>query len=552
MNTKGCAFLLGILLIAVLAYTLITSNPGSEIPIPTFSIPTFGSIGTLPPILSSTLALTPGSPNQTHTPTRQPTAQPTVKPTQGPPENGRILFLGFDKAVWSTNPDGTGAVQLGYISDIQLNNFSKWFSPNGQYVLVTRLENNQNVAFLTSTDGSHALQIAPLQPAFDFGAPRDIYAFSSDSSKFFFIDASSDPASALVVDLATWNMISWPVQASAEELSYAAFTNFSLENAYNVSPHLIIKAFDPAINGHYLELFDLTTNLTNPRRIAELKDHRIEQFTVSPNGRFVAISYRNAQDLDASDEIYALDIQSGKQIPLASVPNESQKTRALFIYPSWSTNNRFLVVNVWTYSQPLRYDLVSYDLQTGSMKFVINNLPSETFGQPLAHVGSYSPDGSVAGVYLLAANSLSNLEFYRAQLDGSQTLKIASAETKNDFTSGEYVAAVVNDWTHMLLVSSNSAGGLPDTGSLFSTWLDGNGRVKLDDLIPLPYFNLAPVTSPDGKYVAFLHINLTKQVAEFTIIGLDGQNRIILFTGSVPSAGKVPVGLPIIWLPKPK
>ncbi len=549
MNLKGCAFVLMLLLLAVLAYSLLNSNLGTDIPIPTFKIPTLGNIGTLPPILSGTLELTPGTPARFPTPTKAVTVQPAASATPSPVQNGKLLFLGFDQAVWSTNPDGSGPIQLGFLADFQLTNAGGWHSPDGKYALLARVENGANIAYLTAVDGTQAVRMAPILPAFDFGAPRDIFAFSTDSSKFFFLDASANPANLMITDLKTNQTFSWPIQASSDELTYAAFAYVPGSS----TPHLVLKSFDPAINGHYLEMFDIGATLTNPKRTAELRDHRIEQFAVSPNGRFAAIVYRSSNDPNASDELYALDFETGKQVPFGRSLLDMPGSRILLIHPAWSSNDRYLLENIWTFGQPATFDLVSNDLMTGASKSLVGSLPSQSLGLPLGRVFSYSPDGGVAGIYLYGAQNPKSIDFYRIQLDGSQTLKITSAQQVDNFYQGEFISAIASDWSKMLLVSQpTSAAAFPNTGNLYSTWLDGNGRTNLDGLVPLPYFDLGPVISPDGKETAYMRLNLTSQQAEFVISDLDGKNKRILFTGAAPAEGKQPVGLPLVWLPHPR
>jgi len=550
MAIKGCAFLLVLLLLAVLAYSMLTSDIDTNIGIPTFSIPTLGSIGTLPPIIASPILLTPGTPSQTKSPPNQNTQATT---TPGPIRNGRILFLGFDQSLWSTNSDGSAALQLGHYADFQLSNSSKWYSPNGQFILVSRKENNQDIAYLTAVDGSRAIRIAPIVQDFDFGSQRDVFGFSNDSELFFFIDASSNPANLILFDLVNWVTVNWPIQASPDELSYAAFVQLP----GGKKSELVLKAYDSTINGHYLELFEISTTLTNPRRVTELRDHRIEQFTVSPNGQYLAIVYRNSLEANPSDELFAFDLLSEKQVPLGSPLPQNNGSRVLLVNPSWSPNNKILLANNWintaSQDQPpnYRFDLISYNIASGAATAVLGGFPSTKVGVPLGRIFSYSPDGNVAGIHLYGANNLTSIDFYRSQLDGSQSLKIASAEPNQNYYLGQYIPAIAPDWTRMLLLapSTNPASDYPNTGTLFSTWLDGNGRINLDNSVPLVFFEIGPILSPDSKLTAYLRLNAAQNATEFVVSDLEGENKRVLFTSSTTTENKTPVGLPLIWLP---
>ena len=550
MAMKGCAFLLVLLLLAVLAYSLLTSDITAQIGVPTFSIPTLGSIGTLPPIIASPMILTPGTNSRTATSTG-PDSLTTITP--GPPQNGRILFLGFDQTLWSTNSDGTGALQLGYYSGFQLSNNNKWYSPNGQFILLSRRENNQTIAYLTSVDGSRSLRIAQVPQNFDVISQHDLFGFSNDSQLFFFIDPSTNPANLIIADLPNFYTFSWPIQASMDEISFAAFVQYPGES----NSQLVLKAFDPAINGHYLEMFNISTTLTNPRRLVELRDHRIEQFSVSPNGRFLGIIYRNSLDSNPSDELFAFDLVSKKQVSLGTPLPPNSGSRILLANPAWASNNQFLLANTWinnsTQNQPLatfQYDLISYNLISGSTESIFGGIPSPAVGLPMGRAFSYSPDGLIAGIHLYGSENTKSIDYYRVQLDGSQTLKIAAAIANQNYYEGQYVPAIASDWSRMLLISpsENPSSDYPNTGILYSTWLDGNGRVSLDSSVPLVYFDFGPVLSPDSKLCAYLRINSARNATEFVVSGLDGSNKRVLFTSSTPSQDQIPAGLPLVWL----
>ena len=536
MNARGCALILVVILVGVLAYGVLHAGPVLQLPFPTFSLPTLGAINTLAPVITGpVLATKAGSPGA---PTSQAggTALPLATPTPLPPKNGRLLFLGFDQAIWSANPDGSNPVQLGYFADFHVFSANNWFSPDGRFILVVRKEAETLVSYLTDVEGIKSYRLAPIISEFDFGAPRDIFAFSQDSKKFFFLDASSNPASLMVFDLNGGANFKWPVQASADELTYATFSGGGSQ--------LLIKAYDPAINGHYLELFDITSTLSNPRRVVELPGNKIYQFAVSPDGHQVAVVFRDKQDQVTTDHLYIVNLD--KKEVRATFGQEGETI--LLTAPAWSPKSRFVEANVWSPAQPFNYSLVALDSQTNKAAKLVDNIASQVVGKPYSRIASFSPDGGVAGIFLYEEKP-DSVAFIRALLDGSQSLKISEARLQDGYPVGEYVSAVANDWSHMLVISPQA--GTP-AGNLYSTWLDGNGRVYLDGPIPYRFFELGPVISPDSKQAAYLHVDLNKQQAELAIIDLDGKNLIVLFTGAIVEGDKSPAGIPLAWLPKLK
>jgi Tol biopolymer transport system component len=533
MNTRGCALVLVLLLIIVLAYGLLSTNSIFDIALPTFLVPTFGSIGTLQPIVTGPVLPTIGVPPIP--PTSAPYKTLTPAPTGIPAlTNGRLVFLGFDQAIWSVNPDGTDAVRLGYFSDFHVYSPGGWHSADGRFALVIQNEEQVKVAYLAAVDGSQAVKLAPVSQEFHLGAPRDVFSFTTSGSRFYFLDTTANPANLLVYDLKNGTNLTWPVQASAEELTYAAFAG---------NDRLLIKAYDPAINGHYLELFDITSVLANPRRIAELRDHKIIQFAASPGGLWAAVVFRAQAEGDNPDLLYVVNLETLEMRPIIDQPG----AKVLLINPAWSPNGHYLLANVWTPGQPFLYNLFSYDVQANKAAKIISDIASSAVGQPLSRVTSFSPDGDVAGIYLYDEKP-DTVAFLRAVLDGTQTLRITEASMVNRLPQGEFVSAVARDWTHMLVISPQS--GMP-SGDLYATWMDGNGRQLLDGPVPFRFFELGPVISPDGKNTAYLRIDLAGQQAELVTIGLDGKERKVLFAGVAPQGDEPPVGLPLAWLPRP-
>lgn len=533
MNTRGCALVLALILIIVLAYGLLSSNSIIDIPIPTFSIPTLGSIRTEAPIITGPVLPSIGVPPIPST--SAPFTMLTPAPTQAPAlNNGRLVFLGFDQVIWSVNPDGSDAVQLGYFSDFHVYSSGGWFSADGRFALTIQHEDQAQIAYLTAVDGSQALKLAPIQQEFHFGAPRDVFSFTPNGKRFFFLDSTSNPANIMIFDLNNGSSFSWPVQASSEELTYATFAG---------NDRLLLKAYDPAINGHYLELFDISSSLTNPRRIAELRDHKIIQFAASPDGLWAAVVFRAQQEGENQDLLYVVNLETHEMRPIL----DQLGAKVLLLAPAWSPNGRYMLGNVWTPGQPFLYNLVSYDIQVNKAAIIVGDVTSSAVGQPLARVTSFSPDAGVAGIYLYDERP-DSIAFLRVLLDGSQTLRITEASIVDRLPQGDFVSAVARDWTHMLVISPQS--GMP-AGDLFSTWMDGNGRQLLDRPVPYPFFELGPVISPDGKKAAYLRLDLTSQKAELVTIGLDAKDRKVLFSGAAPQGDQTPVGLPLAWLPKP-
>lgn len=532
MNTRGCALILVLILIAVLAYGLLSSTGVINLPLPKISLPTLGAVGTLQPVVTGGILPTIGVPSipSTAAPYKTSTPGPTPVP---PVVNGRLVFLGFDQAIWSVNADGSNPVQLGFFSDFHVHSPGGWYSQDGRFAVVVRHEQDTQVAYLVSVDGSQGIKLAPIVQDFITGAPRDVLSFSPAGKSFYFLDVNTNPANLMVFDLANGKNFTWPVQASPEELTFAAFAG---------DKQILVKAYDPAINGHYLELFDIGDTLTNPRRVVELQDHKIIQFTVSPDGQWAAVVFRAQQQGTNPDRLFVVNLNTKEMRPIV----DQAGAQVLLVNPTWSYNSQFLLANVWTPAENLDYNLVSYDVKGNKAAKLVGDLPSTAVGQPLARVSSFSPDGGVAGVYLYDEKP-NSVAFIRALLDGSQTLRVTEASIANNLPQGEFVSAVARDWTHMLLVSPQS--GLP-TGDLYSTFMDGNGRQLLDSPVPYRFFELGPVISPDGKKAAYLRIDLTTQQAELVTIGMDATERKVLFAGASASGDQPPVGLPLVWLPK--
>jgi Tol biopolymer transport system component len=88
---------------------------------------------------------------------------------------------------------------------------------------------------------------------------------------------------------------------------------------------------------------------------------------------------------------------------------------------------------------------------------------------------------------------------------------------------------------------------------MYLATLDGSQKELLDSQIPYEFFELGPVVSPDGQWVAYLHISGSEEKAALTIIRTDASGRREVFSGMTSlGEGLAPAGLPLVWLPAPE
>jgi hypothetical protein len=534
MNSRGCALVILFLILAVLAWGVLTAVPDSPIHIANVTWPSFNFIPTLFAVQTNIPTLISSFPS-TFTP--RPALTPISTPGKGPVRNGRLLVLGFDRAIWSADVTTGTAARLGVMMQTHIYSGTPWFSPNGRFALVARRENDHDVAYIVHADGTIPdLRLGALTAEFDFGGPRDFFGFAPDGRRFFFLDASTNPASLLIVNLDNFTNFTWPLQASPTEITFAAFLGDS--------DHLILKSYDSNLKAHFLEEFQVGSNLAAPRRLIARQGYQIIQFVVSPDATQVAIVFRPFGD-DLHDELGILNLKTGS---LTQV-NAAKPGQILLTGPAWSPNSRYLLVNTWTGSgDDLVYSLNSFDTVTSVSVPLMGQINASDFGEPLSLVFSFAPDGLGAAVRMYGDVS-GQVSSSIVLLDGSYHLEIARAYLENGVPVGAYVAGFTPDWTRSVVVEPQPGNKF---GGLYLANLDGSHKELLDSRVPYEFFELGPVISPDGKWVACLHLEATNDQAALSVIKLDGSERRVLFSGSTSQGeNHVPAGLPLVWLVAP-
>jgi hypothetical protein len=453
---------------------------------------------------------------------------PTPTPTQVP--NGRILFVGLDEFLWSIEADGSGATRLGAVKDLLAVYTNEWVSPDGRYVFVYQDADGKRIASVMPVDGQGSGQrLGELPQQFGVGEPRSYFDFSSDSQRALFYEA---PLNRLViVDLVSGQRIEWPVQPEAVDFNVAAF--LPGRNWF------VLKGFDAAANGQYLEVFNLGETLSDPQRSQVFANERIYQFQLSPDG--TKIVQVNRSLLDNRERV--LIVQQDGQVTTVL---ENSPTRSLLVSPAWSPDGRYLLINAWQSEPQPAYRLLSYDTQTGALVSLLGDQPSSGIGQPISVAAGFAPDGAAMTFRLYSGNSEA---FWLAFLDGSFVKQVASSVLGAVPPSGEFVAGFTPAWDRMALVVS---GQNSLWGDLAAAAIDGSGRVALDSQVPYRYQELGPVISPDGQLVAYFRLLPDTGQGELCIIGLDGSGKRVLYTGRPEEVVQgVPVGIPWKWLPRP-
>lgn len=534
MDSRGCALVILVLILAVLAWGVFSYAPDLLVDFPEFSWPTLKSL--LPTLGSIQIAVPTfeGSLPATLTPRPTITAFPTA--VVKTPRNGRLLFAGFDGSIWSTEVEGAGATRLGMMMQSTIFSSNPWYSPDGRFALVARSENGSQFVYLVRTDGKiPELRLGPVTGELSSNGPRDLFAFASDGRRFFYIDTSSNPGTLIVVSLEDFRSFRWPVQASSEEITFASF--------WGSSDYLLLKSFDANLNAHYLELFRVGETLSEPRRVFLQEGYQILQFIVSPDSAQAAVVFRRFGDAQ-NDELAIFNFRTGS----ITVVDRSSG-RILLPSPAWSADGRYLLFNRWLHTNDsYQYTLSGVETGSGVIASLIGPLQVSSLGQPFCQVVSFAPDGLGVAVRLYE-DLPDEVSTSLLLMDGSYRREIARFELENGIPAGLAAVGFTADWTKAIMLELEAGNPF---GNLYVTALDGSHRELLDNRVPYEFLDLGPVISPDGKWVALLHYTEGSDTARLSIVRMDGNEHRELFSGSTYlGGGEAPAGLPIVWLPTP-
>ena len=534
MDSRGCALVMLVLILAVLAWGVFSYAPDSVIDFPELSWPTIKSF--LPTLGSIQIAVPTFEGSLPATLTPRPTITPFPTPVVRTPRNGRLLFAGFDGSIWSAEVEGGSATRLGMMMQSNIFSSNPWYSPDGRFALVARNENNSQFVYLVRTDGKiPELRLGPVTADFSSNGPRDMFAFASDGRRFFYIDTSSNPGTMVVVLLEDFKSFRWPVQASSEEITFASF--------WGSSDYILLKSFDANLNAHYLELFRVGDTLTEPHRVAFQEGYQIRQFVVSPDSVHAAVVFRRFGDAQ-SDELSILNFRTGSIAPV-----DRSGGRILLPSPAWSADGRYLLFSRWLDTNgSYEYTLFGVDSGVGVTASLFGPLQVSSYGQPFCQVVSFAPDGLGVAVRLYE-DLPDEVSTSLLLMDGSYRREIARYKLENGIPEGLMAVGFTADWTKAVMLELQAGNPF---GSLYVTALDGSHRELLDNRVPYEFLELGPVISPDGKWVALLHYTEGSDTARLSIVRLDGNEHRELFSGSTYlGGGEAPAGLPIVWLPTP-
>ena len=465
------------------------------------------------------------------TPYVSPTPQPTFTPTPLPVRNGRIIYLGVDKQIYSVDPVNGTPVKLGQSADFHLLSGPAWHSPDGQYILVVRQQDAANGLYVVNvTNPDPPIWVGAWQNG-DQDPPRQRYEFSPDSARLLFVERKDSTLTLNVIDLPGGRRVSMPLTGGPATLNQAAF--------FGNGSRILVSQDDPDGGNPHLAVYQVGADGFTPiSTLIAFPGFNLDQFIVSPGAKWVALALTDGTNVSS---LFLVDTSQPQAVPIL----QDNTSRVLLLHPSWSPDGRFLLINRWQTVPQLSFGLLAYDTQAQSMKALTDGVVTTQEGSPVAVAASFAPDGQAVG-FSLYDEEQDSVAFWLAVMDGSYSRVIATSNNQGDFPQGDFVVGIVPDWTRSVILASEPGSPL---GSLYAAALDGTQRQLLDNLVPYRFLNLGPVLSPDGLSVAYMRLSLENGVesADLSVIGLDGSGKQSLFSSANPS-GAVP-GIPLVWLP---
>jgi Tol biopolymer transport system component len=460
-----------------------------------------------------------------------PTLPPAPTPTAAPKSNGKLVYLGFDQVLYSLDVEQGGSVRLGQGAGWHIFPRTPWHSPNGKYVLVVQPEEDDQAVFAAALDGSMPPLRLGAAPVFPGGQiTPQFFQFSPNSAQIFFTENTEANVLLTLMDLPggqRWSM-SLPIFPGA--VNSAQFLGSSGQ--------LLAFNQDADSGEPYLGLYQTSSDtLVEAARLVSLVGWQPVQISASPDGGWIALVL---QDSAGSQKLFGVELAVQRTFEIAGF-SAGESARFLLLDPAWSPDSRYVLFNRWITAPERSFGMLAYDVRLSQAAPLVDGLPSRVDGQPVGTVRQFSPDWQAAVLAIYEAD-LDTTHFWLAVLDGSSVRQMGQAVVRNNLAEGEFITALLPDWTGMIYVT---APGGTQVGSLYAAQLDGSLPRLLDEPLPIPYFNLGPVLSPDGRWLAYLRADVNTDLAELAVIGIAGQDRRTLDLGGAPA------GLPLAWLEAP-
>lgn len=460
-----------------------------------------------------------------------PTLQASPTPTAVPKRNGKLVYLGFDQYLYSLDVEQGSSVRLGQGASWHIFPRTPWHSPDGKYVLVVQPEDNSQAVFVAALDGSIPplrLGVAPVIPGGQ--TTPQFFQFSPNGAQIFISEVVDENVLLTLMDLPGGQRRSLTLPAFPGAVNSAQFLGSSGQ----------LLAFNRDAGGGepYLGLYQAGLDtLAEAARLVSLAGWQPVQISASPDGGWIALVL---QDAVGNQKLYGVELSGQRTFEIAGFPT-GESARFLLLEPAWSPDSRYVLFNRWITTPERSFGMLAYDVQLSQAAVLVDGLPSRVEGQPVGTVRQFSPDWQAAMLAIYEAD-LDTIHFWLSVLDGSSVRQMGQAVVSNNLAEGEFITALLPDWTGMVYVT---APGGTQAGSLYAAQLDGSLPRLLDEPLPFPYFNLGPVLSPDGRWLAYLRADVNADQAELAVIGITGQDRRSLDLGGAPA------GLPLIWLEVP-
>jgi Tol biopolymer transport system component len=462
------------------------------------------------------------------------TSVSTLAPTELPPQNGRVIFLGLDGKIYSLDPVGGDPALLGESADFHIFPGPRWYSKNGDYVLVLKTENGRSQIHLAPANATGpSVNLGDYSEGGDLSSPQIRFQFSPDDRYVLFVESSQDNASD-----STIRLVNLDAKSVIEHHFTSPVASLNTASFLGGGERIVILEEDPASKEPYLVLYELQpSGLLQISRLAAFPGRQLVQFSVSPDGLWIA---GILSDPAGMQSLYLLNMQHNEAREL--LPGLDQKI--LIAEPAWIENGLWLMVNRWWNENGLIYEYLAFNTQSE----IVQNLydePALSEGSPVSFIFTIAPDDQ-AVVFSKFDPIMEISSEWLVVLGGEYKRKLAESQTVNSISQGEVIADLDRTWTNMLIYSSEP--GLP-LGKLYRTTLDDRDRILLGENVPYPFYSIGPVISPDGVMAAYYHLGdggLEAEFGQVSVISLDGSDRRVLLYGN-PAEEKM-VGIPLVWL----